>query len=260
MVYHAAVELYTKILLMDDMSKYKAQLSEIEQQVQELLQRSAFFLQTYRAIDALNVLREALGLVERNTVMWQLKAGVYRNLGEAYVQMNKFDEGIASFKQSYEILEDGNDKAACASMLAGYYLRDGKKGLALEYASKALDTATAPELMSEPYHIQGGVAVVEGDFPKAIELLNKAASYAEKSHGITDLAMIIMDISAIYMKMGLNETALSEIYRAERYVKECRNLDLYRQCAIRRAKILYMMGKDEEAKRLVMAIDEQNNH
>ena len=72
--------------------------------------------------------------------------------------------------------------------------------------------------------------------------------------------MIIMDISAIYMKMGLNETALSEIYRAERYVKECRNLDLYRQCAIRSAKILYMMGKDEEAKRLVMAIDEQNNH
>lgn len=234
--------------------------SELEQQVQGLLQKSAFFLQTYRAIDALNLLRQAQELVESNAVIWQLKAAVYRNLGEAYVQMNIFDEGIASFKQSYEILEDGNDKAACASMIAGYYLRDGKTELALEYASKALDTATAPELMSEPYHIQGGVAAVEGDFPKAIELMNKAAAYAEESHGITDLAMIIMDISAIYMKMGLTETALSEIYRAERYVKECRNLDLYRQCAIRRAKILFMMGKDEAAKLLVMAIDEQNNH
>lgn len=198
--------------------------------------------------------------MESNGRIWQLKAAVYRNLGEAYVQMNLLEEGLASFKQSYEIMQDGNDKAACASMIAGYYLRDGKTELALEYASKALDTATAPELLSEPYHIQGGVAAVEGDFPKAIELMNKAAAYAEESHGITDLAMIIMDISAIYMKMGLTETALSEIYRAERYVKECRNLDLYRQCAIRRAKILFMMGKDEAAKLLVMAIDEQNNH
>ena len=59
--------------------------------------------------------------------------------------------------------------------------------------------------------------------------------------------------------MGLSETALSETYRAERYVKECRNLDLYTRCAIRRAKILFIMNRDEEARTLIMALDDQKN-
>ena len=84
-----------------------------------------------------------------------------------------------------------------------------------------------------------------------------AAEQAEQAHCTTDMAMIIMDISVIYLKMGMPETALSEIFRAERYVKECRNTDLYLRCAIRRAKILYKMGKDEEAKKLVLALEEQ---
>ena len=136
-------------------------------------------------------------------------------------------------------------------------MQAGNKVAAIEYAEKALKTATAPELLSRPYQIKGGIAIEEGDYPKALELMNKAAELAEENHCVTDLAMIIMDISVVYMKMGRKETALSEIYRAERYVKECRNLNLYMRCAIRRAKILYSMGKDEEAKKLVCALEEQ---
>ena len=102
----------------------------------------------------------------------------------------------------------------------------------------------------------GGIAIEDGDYPKGLELMNKAAEKAEQAHCLTELAMIIMDISVIFSKMGRLETALSEIYRAERYVKECRNWDLYLRCAIRRAKILYRMGRDEEAKKLVCALEE----
>lgn len=239
------------------MENKRIELTPIEEEIDTLLAKSGFYLQTYRAIDALNVLRQALSLVEINAVKWQVKAAVYRNMGQALYQQGQFDEAMRFFILSYDVLEDGNDKAAAADVIAGYYFQADNNSAAMEYAEKALATVTAPELKSRPYHIQGAIALKEGDFPKALELMNKAAELAEESHGITDLAMIIMDISVVFMKMGRKETALSEIYRAERYVKECHNLDLYMRCAIRRAKILYSMGKDEEAKKLVCALEEQ---
>lgn len=234
-------------------------LTPIEEEINALLQKSGFYLQTYRAIEALSVLNQAEGLVNTNTVIWQLKAAVFRNIGQAQFQMGHFEIAMDYFIRCYEITEDCNDKAAAAGLIAGNYLRAGKTKEALKYADKALQTATETELLSMPYRIQGVVAANEGNYSKGIELLNKAAELSEKAHCLTDLAMIIMDISAIYMEMGMAETALSEVYRAERYVKECRNLDLYFHCALRRAKLLFKMGKDEEAKYLIMALDDQKN-
>lgn len=235
------------------------ELNPLEKEIDKLLGKSNFYLQTYRAIDALNVLQQACELMTDKEVKWQVKAAIYRNLGQVYVEMGKKQDGINSFIRSYECIEDDNDKAAAAGLIAGYYHREGNKEKALEYANKALQTAKAPELLAQPYQIQGGVEILNENYAKAIELLTKAAEQAEKAHCLTDVAMFIMDISAVFVKMGKLETALSEIYRAERYVKECRNLDIYVRCAIRRAKILYLMGKDEEAKKLVMALDNQKN-
>lgn len=233
------------------------ELSDIEKEVDGYLQKAAFYLQTYRGIDALAVLEPALAIVNSKDVRPQVKAAVYRDLGQAHIQVGHFEDGLRFFIQSYETLEDGNDKAAAAEMIAGYFLREGKLVEAEEYARKSQETATDPELLAGPYHILGEVAARKGYLPEAIELMNKAAELAEQSHCITDLAMIIMDLSAVFLKMGMKETALSEICRAERYVKECHNLDLYTRCAIRRARILLIMGKDEEAKALIMALDEQ---
>lgn len=238
--------------------KYK-ELTDMEQKVKPLLEKSGFYLQTYRAIDAMNVLQKAQEIAEQNEVRWQMRATILQHMGQAYIQQEELEEGIACFKKAYNLLEDGNDKAATANMIADHYLREGKKELALEYADKALSTVMAPELLAGPYHIQGGVALLDGNYQKAIELMNKAAECAEKAHALTDLAMIIMDLSCIFSKMGNLETALSEIYRAERYIKESRNQDLYIRFAIRRAKILYRMGKDEEAKELIIALDELKN-
>ena len=237
--------------------KQVKEMTPIEKEIDALLQKSIFYLQTYRAIDTQNVLQQAMRLMEGNKVQWQIEAAVYRNMGQTLFQMGNFDNAMGFFLRSYDVLEDGNDKAAAAGIIAGYYLQEGKKQKAMEYAKKALQTATAPELMSHPYQIQGGIALEDEDYPKAIEMFNKAAELAESNHCTIELAMIIMDLSVVYIRMGMLETALSEIFRAERYVKECRNLDLYMRCAIRRAKILYYMGRDEEAKKLICALEEQ---
>ena len=234
-------------------------LSPAEKQIDKLLQQSGFYLQTYRAIDAMRVLNIAEDIILKNEVRWQFRSPVFANIGNAYIQMGNLQDGIGYFNKAYECSEDGNNKAAIAGTIASYYYRNGDKKKALEYADKVLETASAPELKASGFHIQGAVAAIEEDYPKAIEFFNKAVEFAEQAHCLSDMAMYILDISAVYLRMGMLETALSEIYRAERYVKECRNLDLYTRCAIRRAKILLIMNRDEEAKALIMALDDQQN-
>ena len=234
-------------------------LTPLEQKINALIFKAGYFIQTYRALDALNVLAEAHRKMDDQEVHWRVRTAVLKNTGQAYIQLGQFEKGLACFAQSYDIIEDENEKAGAAAHLAGYFLRDGRLDEAMKWTVKALETATDPDLNAGPYQIKGGIAVEEGDYPKAIELLNKAAAYAEKSHCLTDLATIISDLATVFMLMGKLETALSEMFRAERYAKESRNLDLMFRFAVRRAKLMYKMGKDGEAKALIMTLDEQKN-
>ena len=234
-------------------------LTPLEQKINALIFKAGYFIQTYRALDALNVLAEAHRKMDGQEVHWRVRTAVLKNTGQAYIQLGQFEKGLACFAQSYDIIEDENEKAGAAAHLAGYFLRDGRLDEAMKWAEKALETATYPDLKAGPYQIKGGIAVEEGDYPKAIEQLNKAAAYAEKSHCLTDLATIISDLATVFMLMGKLETALSEMFRAERYAKESRNLDLMFRFAVRRAKLMYKMGKDGEAKALIMTLDDQKN-
>ena len=56
-------------------------LTPAETQIYELLQQSAFYLQTYRAIDAIRVLDIAQDIISKNNVRWQLKSTVFSNVG-----------------------------------------------------------------------------------------------------------------------------------------------------------------------------------
>lgn len=234
-------------------------LTPLEKEIDALLSKSVYYIQTYRAIDALNVLSEAQRMMNGQSVHWRIRTAVLKNTGQAYIQSGQLEKGLAYFAQSYEIIEDGVDKAAAAGLLAGYFLRDGKLEEAMKWADKALETVKVADIMIAPYQIKGGIAAAQGDYPKAIELLNQAAAYAEEAHCLTDLAMVISDLAAVYNEMGRMEIALSEMFRAERYAKESRNLDLMFRFVVRRAKIMYKMGKDEEAKALIMTLDEQKN-
>jgi tetratricopeptide (TPR) repeat protein len=235
------------------------ELSQLEKEIDALLNKSGYYIQTYRAIDALNVLSEAQRMMNGPSVHWRVRTAVLKNTGQAYIQLGQLEKGLAYFAQSYDIIEDVDDKAAAAGLLAGYFLRDGKLEEAMKWADKALETVKVADLMIGPYQIKGGIAAAQGDYPKAIELLNQAAAYAEEAHCLTDLAMVISDLAAVYNEMGRMEIALSEMFRAERYAKESRNLDLMFRFVVRRAKIMYKMGKDEEAKALIMTLDEQKN-
>ena len=229
-----------------------------EKRICHLLEEANICIQSYRGLDAIPILQEALYIIETNDIHWILQFAVLRDLGRAHLQIGNKQEGLVFQIRAFETCQDPNVKASSAALIADEYLRLGNIELALTYSQKSLDCApTSLDLMSKPYQVMGGVAALQKDFVRAIKLLNQAAEYAEQSHCLTDLAMIIMDLSAVFTHLGKPETALSEIYRAERYVKESHNLDLYTRCAIRRASILYQLGRDEEAKMVILGLDEQ---
>ena len=235
------------------------ELTPLEREIDLLLRKSAYYLQTYRGIEAMNVLTEAQNMIDGKVVKWQVKTAVLMNTGQALIQIGNLEKALAYFAESYDLMEDGGDKSVVACQLAGYFLRDGKLDKATIWADKALENVAERDLLSGPFQIKGGIAAAKGDYTKAIELLNQAAAYAEETHRLTDLAMVIYDLATVYCEMGKMEIALSEMFRAERYAKESRNLDLMFRFVVRRAKIMYKMGKNEEAKALILTLDEQKN-
>ncbi len=234
-------------------------LTPIEKQVNALLQEAGNCLQTFRSLEALGVLSKAHSLVETNDVCWQIKGGVYHALGDAHIQSGHLDEGITFFTKAHDTIEDKEGKASLAIQIANHLVMKGDIPGALKYTEEASQESAEGIIQSHACQIQGAIAVMQADYPRAIELLNKAAELAEQAHRYTDLAMVIMEISTCFMRMGKPETALSELYRAERYVKENHNLNLYMRFALRRAHLLYIMGRDAEAKELIIALDQQRD-
>lgn len=235
------------------------EITTIEGKINNMMSEASHFIAIHNGIEAVTILMEALKLMEKTSVRWQMKTTLYQMLGDAQYQAGTYDDAIVSYIQAYECNEDDNGKAAAANIVASQCLNKGDESQAFIYADKALETATAPEIKSQSYQIKGGITAQHGNYQDGIKLMNRAAELAEEVHSYSELAMIIMDMAGIFMTMGRPETALSEIFRAERYAKETRNMNLYMRCAIRKAKILYKMGKDDEAKALILALDEQKS-
>ena len=83
-------------------------LTPLEQKINALIFKAGYFIQTYRALDALNVLAEAHRKMDGQEVHWRVRTAVLKNTGQAYIQLGQFEKGLACFAQSYDIIEDEN--------------------------------------------------------------------------------------------------------------------------------------------------------
>jgi hypothetical protein len=65
------------------------ELSPLEKEIDALLSKSVYFIQTYRAIDALNVLSEVRRMMNGQSVHWRIRTAVLKNTGQAYIQLGQ---------------------------------------------------------------------------------------------------------------------------------------------------------------------------
>lgn len=62
------------------------ELTPLDQEINALLYKAGRYLQTYRAIDALNVLSEAHRMMNGQSVHWRVRTAVLKNTGQAHIQ------------------------------------------------------------------------------------------------------------------------------------------------------------------------------
>jgi hypothetical protein len=62
------------------------ELTPLEKEIDALLYKAGYYLHTYRAIDALNVLSEAQRMMNGQSVHWRIRTAVLKNTGQAYIQ------------------------------------------------------------------------------------------------------------------------------------------------------------------------------
>lgn len=67
-------------------------LTALDQKINALVNKAGYYLQTYRAIDALNVLAEAHKMMEGQEVHWRVKTAVLKNTGQAYIQLGNLEQ------------------------------------------------------------------------------------------------------------------------------------------------------------------------
>lgn len=65
------------------------ELTPLEKEINALLSKSVDYIQTYRAIDALNVLSEAQRMMNDQSVHWRIRTAVMKNTGKAYIQLGQ---------------------------------------------------------------------------------------------------------------------------------------------------------------------------
>ena len=93
-------------------------LTAIDQKINALLYKAGYYLQTYRAIDALNVLAGAHRMMDGQEVHWRVRTAVLKNTGQAYIQLGQFENGLGCFAQSYDIIEECQRDRSVASASA----------------------------------------------------------------------------------------------------------------------------------------------
>ena len=66
-------------------------------------------------------------------------------------------------------------------------------------------------------------------------------------------------LAEVLFQMGLKNNALSELVRTEMYAKRTRQLQQYLRVLIKKAQLLYRMGRKDEAEQVVLTIPEFND-
>lgn len=165
------------------------------------------------------------------------------------------DDGL----KSLEYIDNDDEKALTYYQCACYLLQKGKIAEAEKYSLLCDKLANSDEMKMDAKKMLGRTESYKKNYDEALKNFNEAAYYAEESHNERSLCLIILEIADIFEKKGFPEIAISEISRAETHAKASTILDLYLRCAVKKAKLLYELGRNDDAQKVIMSIPEQND-
>lgn len=106
------------------------------------------------------------------------------------------------------------------------------------------------------YYIKGKIHLKKGDHKAALEEFTSSAKEANRMHLPYGEIAATIYVAEVLFQLGLKHYALSEIARIEMYAKRTRQLQQYLRVQIKKAQLLYLIGRKAEAEQVVLTIPE----
>lgn len=106
------------------------------------------------------------------------------------------------------------------------------------------------------YLIRGKIHLRKSDLEAALENFTNSAKEASRLHMPHGEIAATICVAEVLFQMRLKNNAMSEIVRMELYAQRTRQLQQYLRVLIKKAQLLYRMGRKEEAEQVVLTIPE----
>lgn len=148
------------------------------------------------------------------------KSQIYSNLATNALQRNLFDEANQYVEKCVGLLSENTPNAWCV------------------------------------YYLKGKIQLKKGEQKAALEEFTSSAKEANRMHLPYGEIAATIYVAEVLFQLGLKHNALSEIVRIEMYAKRTRQLQQYLRVLIKKAQLLYRMGRKDEAEQVVLTIPE----
>lgn len=229
-----------------------------------------------------NELADALGRVLQlrnmgNLIEADVLLGKMKTLATSIKGMDnvKFNMHISAMEVGWAIrhdiaaLEDGVSALEYCSDLqlrcniyhnmATYALQLKDYDKADECIQKCLDSAIYDTLKANPLMLRARMLFLKQQYNQALEVYTEAAMYAEQCHQLAVSVFISWGIANVLEALGLLQSAISELTRAEQWCEELRRLDLRVRTSVLKSQMLIKTGDMDTAMKIIENIPQYND-
>ena len=218
-----------------------------------------------RVVDAFNILNKMknnLGVINTSNSYSdderQLIFNVYYLLFEIQWKLFKSEECFNYGEIAAEIISDYSQKVKVYYNLTIYSMQLNKLESSHQYIQLA-EACKSPIDKALILQSKARLLQKEHNYEDAISVFCEAAYEAEGINQTRLLVRIILDMAESWEQIGKHEIALNEIERATKIAKDTHDFNFYLRAVVKKVKLLYRLGKDADAKQLLLTLQYPND-
>lgn len=143
--------------------------------------------------------------------------------------------------------------------MATYAMQAKDYDKADECIQKGIDSAIYDVMKAAPLMLKARILFLKKEYNQALEVYTEAARCAEQHHQLALAIFISWGIANVFVELGLTQSAISELTRAEQLCEDLRRLDYRIRTSVLKSQILIKEGDIDTAVRIIERIPQYND-
>lgn len=169
---------------------------------------------------------------------------------------------IAALEDGFAALEYCSDLQSRCNIyhnMATHALQAKDYDRADDCIQKCLDCATYATLKAAPLMLKARMLFLKQQYNQALDVYTEAAMYAEQCHQLAFSIFISWGIAIVFEALGLLQSAISELTRAEQLCEDLTRLDLRVRTSVLKSQVLIKIGDIDTAMKVIEKIPQYND-